>query len=410
MASSSNRNPSQNPTERGKAITTAISTKTFSEKAVKFEEQFNRLIPHAIRRSQLLTGQRVVGLLVNLWMQSESVRECLPSTILNAAALACAVGLEFNNALGQSYIIPYEISRKIGGQWIKRKEATWQAGYRGLLTLAQRSDKVEVPYAQLVMPDDFFDYEHGTSEFLRNKPAQRDPHANIADEFTHAYFYVKMRSGYYSFHVMAREDVLAIRDKSAQSVFDDEGNPKPSSPWNKFAGEMIRKTPTKQHLKYLDLTSHLSMATGLDDQAEAGAAQDVVIDWKDYSTEDVDNDKKPQTQGYGPGESKQTAKQPDGQTARQPNGQQPEQSEPQPAGPLPGMFEEEPPHDDTRSMTADDTKGPFSNDMFYPEEYESLFEDAKRNGHCQNKAQFGALGGRWNATKGEFVKFVRSPK
>lgn len=382
-----NRRPSQNPTEKTKAVAT---TKEFAVVAAKFEEQFDKLLPLQIKRQSIMTGPRVTGLLVNLWMTNEDIRECPPSTIFNAVAQACAVGLEFNSALGQSYIIPYK-------NWKNnhRKEAQWQAGYRGLLTLAQRSEKVESPYAQFVMPEDDFEFEYGTSQFLRHKPAPRNQSRNvnqeILDKFIYAYFYVKMRAGGYTFHVMDREDVLAIRNSSSQGVFDDNGKPKPHSPWNKFAPEMIRKTPTKQHLKYLDLTPHLSMATGLDDQAEAGARQDNFIDWKDYSAEDVDN----QTKGYTPGAG-------DGPKGN--NGQQQDEQGD-------GQESENGPVSVDPDAATDDTKGPFEQWMFgSSESFEQLIALAKQNGHVQNQAQFIGLMGRFDGTKGEFVKMLSQPK
>lgn len=393
-----NRRPSQNPNQAARTALAQTSTKDFSHKAAKFEEQFNKLIPHQIKRSQILTGERVVGLLVNLWMQNESVRECPASTVINAAALACAVGLEFNNALGQSYIIPYNISRKVGGQWTKRKEATWQAGYRGLLTLAQRSEKVEVPYANIVMPEDDFDYELGTNEFLRHKPAARDPKANIIRDFTHAYFYMKMRTGYYSFHVMDREDVLAIRDKSAQAVFDDNGNPKPDSPWNKFPIEMIRKTPTKQHLKYADLTSHLAMALGADDQAEAGVQQDQVIEWKDFSAADMDEE----TKGYvqGAGEPERTQSHPQQQQSEAAHGDVQGPGEPQ------NLWEGEEVAGKSAkpklpAVSADSMLGPFDDSMFSQQEMDWMLEQAKRKKLAINRGQLCGYIGRWEKTKGE---------
>jgi phage RecT family recombinase len=366
----SNRNASQNPTEKG--VGGSLTIRDFSAKALKFEEQFARLIPTTLKKSQLLTGNRVIGLLINLFAQNEDVRKCRPSTILNAAGIACSVGLEFNNALGHSAIIPY------------KDAASWQPMVRGLTTLAYRSGKVASLQAEIVLEGDEFDYEYGTRTFLRHKPADRwtgklmspgDYNTMLLEQWRKAYCVVHFKDGGSpSFMVMDRAQIEYVREKSSKFKDSNDG------PWKNWLESMIRKTPVKAELKYLDLTGEASMATGYDDQAEADVDQDQVIDWKDFSSEDMDNEPKAQTQGTG--ESK-----PHGGTANDA-----------------GATSEKKPN------IPDSQKGPFQEKDFSAEEYMALFDQFKVSGYGTSAAQFTACITRWTATMGELKAYLMSAK
>jgi phage RecT family recombinase len=361
-----NRNASQGPTE--KLVNGALTVKDFSAKALKFEEQFGRLIPTTLKKSQLLTGNRVVGLLINAFAQSEDLRKCRPSTVLNAAGLACAVGLEFNNALGHSAIIPY------------KDAASWQLMVRGGVALAHRSGKVAKIEAEVVLEGDEFDFEYGTKSFLRHKPADRwhgesvsaeKYAASLRDSWRKAYCCVHLRDGSApSFTVMDRAQIEYIREKA--SKFKDS----PDGPWKNWLESMVRKTPVKMQLKFLDLTGESSMAAGYDDQAEADTAQDQVIDWKDYSAEDADHVPKAQTQGTGDSRPHGGASGSDRAAGTQ-------------SAPI-----------------ADEQRGPFKESDFSPELYLELFAQFKKSGYGSNVAQFTGLIMRWQETLGDLKSYL----
>ena len=371
---SNNRNASQNPTERG--VQGALTVKDFSAKALKFEEQFGRLIPTVLKKSQLLTGNRVIGLLINAFVNNEDLRKCRPSTVLNAAGLACTVGLEFNNALGHSAIIPY------------KDAASWQPMVRGLSTLAYRSGKVAKLEAEIVLEGDEFDYEYGTRSFLRHKPADRwqgksmspaEYNAMLLDQWRKAYCVVHFKEGTApSFMVMDRAQIEYIREKSSKFKDSVDG------PWKNWLESMIRKTPVKMELKYLDLTGETSMATGYDDQDEAEVGQDQVLDWKDFSSEDVDHTPKAQTQGTGDSR-------PHGGNANASAGG---------SNPPPGD------NPDQRPTIPDEQKGPFKENDFSPEQYFALFEQFKDSGYGTSPAQFTGCITRWQQTMGELKTYL----
>lgn len=386
-----NRQASRNPTNPAqRAVVGASTVSAFSQKVVKFEEQFKKLIPTTLQRSQILTGQRVVGLLVNLFMTNDDIRECKPSSILNAAGLACTVGLEFNNSLGQSAIIPYNNSKNVNGQWIKTKEAQWQMMYRGGITLAMRSGVVASITSEVVVRQDDFEYEYGTKAFLRHKPAERyEGGVEFHRDWKSAYCLIAFKDGHQAFRVMDRQQIEDVRDKASKG-FD-----KDSSPWVKYEEEMVRKTVTKSELKYLDLTGQASMAAGLDDQAEAGASQDQVIEWKDYSAEDVDEEKKGYVPGTGEGQKASTAP-----------------AAPPPAAKPTGT--NEPPQtlwaqqEAAAAPTAADY-GPFTEDAFSTEDLDWMLAQAKKGKQLNvtNRATLIGYIGRYEGPRQQLIDELR---
>jgi recombination protein RecT len=283
--------------------------------------------------------------------------------------LAASLGLEFNNALGQGYLIPY------------KGVCTFQPGYRGLITLALRSGRVHDVSAQMVLHQDNFEFEYGTNEFLRHRPARRGMDVNPEKDWDCAYALVRYKEGPTSFLVLDRAEIERVRNQSSQSW--QHGR----SPWQTNFEEMVRKTPTKRHLKYCDLSAHLSQAVGMDDQAEAGMAQDNIIDWGDYRdlTPGVEHEPKV-VRGYTPG-----ADAPQQEVNGQAKGDD---------GPPETLWSD----NEAGSGAADDTLGPFTQDMFSPKEWEAALRNFEAAGLGKTAAQLGAYFGRSTKKKGEALR------
>ncbi|GAA4328285.1 recombinase RecT [Flaviaesturariibacter amylovorans] len=67
--------------------------------------------------------------------QNDLLRNCDPTSIYQAAAVAATLDLPLNNNLGFAYIVPYK--QKKNGQYVD--VAQFQMGYKGFIQLAQRS-------------------------------------------------------------------------------------------------------------------------------------------------------------------------------------------------------------------------------------------------------------------------------
>jgi phage RecT family recombinase len=374
-----NKQASRNPTQQAqKVILAGHSLKDFTGKVVKFENQFSRLIPDSLKRSGTLTAERVIGQLANLYSVNEDIQNCRMASILNSAAMACSVGLEFNNAFGHSAIIPY------------KQEATWQPMYRGLITLASRAGRVHDVKAKVVMAQDDFEWEEG-EERLTHRPASRfeNQEFNLLRDWRYVYSRIRWKDapGMPSFYVLDRHEVERVKAVSSKAQSD-------KSPWNTHPEEMIQKTPVKRQLKNIDLSSHTSLAAGWDDQAEAdNVKQDIVLDWKDYRTaEEMDEPKK----GYVPGTDPQPVPPQTQQSQPTPQPQSDPQTQTQQTPPTDGMPKP--------GGVTNDTAGPFTEDMFSVEEFEWLVAQSRKLGKFRTAGQLAGYIGNYEKTKGELLE------
>ncbi len=193
-----------------------------------------------------MTPEFMIRLAVTALHQTPELQNCSMVSIVNSVMLAAQLRLEINTSLGHAWLIPY------------KQVCTFQPGYRGLIELAHRSNEVHDVGAHVVYRNDVFEIEYGDTPHCLHKPAMQDRGAWIG-----AYAAIRYKQGPPSTLFMLREEIEEIRDKCSQSKDSQY------SPWKRFEGEMVRKTPTKRHLKYCRLTiQDLSRAVGLDDQAE----------------------------------------------------------------------------------------------------------------------------------------------
>jgi recombination protein RecT len=192
----------------------------------------------------------MIRLAVSALHQNSELQECSMVSIANSVMLAAQLRLEINTSLGHAWLIPY------------KRVCTFQPGYRGLIELAHRSGRVHDVNAHLVYERDVFELEYGDSPRCYHKPALRD-----RGPWVGAYSTIRYKEGAASSLFLFRDEVEEIRDKASRSKDSEYG------PWKKYPDEMIRKTPTKRHLKYARMSiEDLSRAIGLDDQAEAAAS------------------------------------------------------------------------------------------------------------------------------------------
>lgn len=198
----------------------------------KYQDQFKRALP------KVMDAERFTRIALTAVQQNPDLGNCTPASLLGALLTSAQLGLEVNTPLGQAYIIPYYNSRT------RRKEAQFQPGYRGLITLAYRSGEFQSIDAQVVRENDEFEYELGLNPKLRHIPAT----SNRGD-IVRVYAVYRLKSGGFGFCVMSTEDINKHRDKYSKA-----GS---SSPWQSNWEAMAKKTCLKQALKYAPISSDL---------------------------------------------------------------------------------------------------------------------------------------------------------
>lgn len=208
-------------------------------------EAFIRSLQNSALETVKTNIKKNISDLLFLVRKTPALLNCDVASIAGALKQALGLGLEIHSALGHVFILPYG------------KECQVQLGYRGMLVLIRRSGVVSSISVEVVHKGDDFKYELGLEEKLSHTPK------NESDEVTHAYCIVRFKDGGHQFCVMTKKELDKIKktSKTANS---------PSSPWNTFPEEMMKKTTIRRLFKYLPLSIEMQKAVGLDEEADAG--------------------------------------------------------------------------------------------------------------------------------------------
>lgn len=197
-----------------------------------------------------LTPERLARVAITAISSNPRLLECTKESLALALIEAGQLGLEPNGVMGQAYLVPYHNGR------LKRYEAQFQIGYRGLIELARRSGDVTKIEARVVREGDDFLYEYGLQPKLVHRP---DPSGK--GEITHVYAIAWLRGSDPIFEVMTREEVEAIRRRSKAAD---------SGPWVTDYEAMARKTVVKRLAKYLPLSPEAEAAIEADNRRDVG--------------------------------------------------------------------------------------------------------------------------------------------
>lgn len=110
--------------------------------APSVQEQFN----NALKENR---GSFVASV-IDLFNGDASLQACDPKSVVMEALKAAVLKLPINKALGFSYIIAFNNSKKVAGNWVKVMEPTFQIGYKGYIQLAMRTGQYRTINADFV--------------------------------------------------------------------------------------------------------------------------------------------------------------------------------------------------------------------------------------------------------------------
>ncbi len=247
-----------------------------------------------------MNPDRILQLATTAVKNTPLLLQCHPKSVLGAVMASTALGLEFNTVLQHAFLIPYKKRAFVDGRWLDVYECQFQVGYRGFVVLAYRSPSVKDLRFNAIRRGDTFNHMEGSRSFLEYSK-NLEERGELLGAFSHAH----MGDGGESAVVLAKSDVLKIREKSetfrflrdklaeakrgnnakdiqkAQEKFD-------STPWMQWDDPMWAKTALKQHTRLLPLNPGDQLATGalLDgagDRDDAGT----IIDLSAMSDPDV---------------------------------------------------------------------------------------------------------------------------
>ena len=179
--------------------------------------------------------------------------ECDPVSLMAAFVQSAQFRFLPSGVSGEAYIIPYN------------KDAKFQIGYRGIITLLSRTNKVKSIKAIVVYDNELFEYEEGIETHLRHVPT---PFGSKRGEPVGVYAVAETVNGGYQFMVMSKDQVMAIKGMS-------KAKDSKESPWNSKDPElwMWKKTCLIQLSKLLPQSPDLQQAIEKDYEGEGSGEQ-----------------------------------------------------------------------------------------------------------------------------------------
>ena len=123
------------------------------------------------KRFEELLGKKSVGFVSSVLQVvngSKALQNADTNTVFQAAMMAATLDLPINQNLGFAYIIPYNESRQIEGQWRQVAVAQMQIGWKGFVQLAQRSGQYLRINVTEVYENQFKSYNNLTEELDAN--------------------------------------------------------------------------------------------------------------------------------------------------------------------------------------------------------------------------------------------------
>lgn len=232
--------------------------------------------------TKYLTAERLLTVVVNSIAKTPKLAQCTPHSVLGAAMAAQALGLEPNTPLQLCYLIPYERRYKEGNNWKSMLECQFQIGYRGYISLAERSPRFVELQTEAIHEGDTFEHQMGSETFLRYAKSLRDRGPLLG-----AFLWVKFRSEFgegQRVMVLPVDEILKVRERSetfrtlrarvesaqndkeraaAQKKYED-------TPWVLWEDQMAVKTVVKRGLQQVSLSPALAFAAQVDTASDEG--------------------------------------------------------------------------------------------------------------------------------------------
>lgn len=240
---------------------TDIKTKpaTITDLIKAMEPEIKKALP------SVMTPERFTRIALSAVKNTPKLAECTPMSFLAAMMNAAQLGLEPNTPLGQAYLLPYKNKGQL--------ECQFQVGYKGLLELAFRNERMQSIEAHTVYQNDEFYFEYGLIPTLKHIPAWQD-----RGQVVGFYAVFHLDNGGYQFEVMSKADIDEYAAKYSKAFSSEY------SPWKTNYEAMALKTVLKRLLKTAPIQSDFRKAMSMDESIKT----DLAVDMSEVKNEEVD--------------------------------------------------------------------------------------------------------------------------
>lgn len=234
-------------------------TQTVGAVLERMTPDFRKVLPKHI------TPERLMRVAMSAIRDNPDLLKCHASSLYAAIMSAAQLGLVTDGILGEAYMVPFG---KKNSQW---KICTLIPGYKGYIKLAKQSGLVLDIDCDVVHPDDRFDFERGSTPFIKHRWAETREVMTVKNT-AYAWACIRYKSGGFEFEVLTKDDV-EMRRKRAPS--------RNSMPWKEWWSAMAKKTCIRQLAKRMPLSPELRQfhqAVALEDNYEGGVAAKIVAE------------------------------------------------------------------------------------------------------------------------------------
>ncbi len=186
------------------------------------------------------TVRRIVAFMANAAMKTPALYSCDKQSIMKVMLDCCTLGIEPNGR--DAHVIPYNNRDGASAQLI--------IDYKGMITLATKSERIASIRAEVVCANDDFDWCNG---HITHHINWKSPRGDMVAVYAIALF----KDGHEETAVLQKHEVDAVRKRSRASN---------SGPWVTDYNEMAKKTAVRRLSKYLPLSPAATAAIAYDDQ------------------------------------------------------------------------------------------------------------------------------------------------
>ena len=222
-------------------------------------KDFNLVIRNQNTQAYLVDvlGEKKDGFVANLTTlvaNDRNLQQCEPTTLMYAAMTATALDLPLDKNLGQAYVIPFKNGRA------GNTEAQFQIGWKGLVTLAQRSGTIRLLNATDVREGELKKRNLLTGQIVIEPVDEREKKPVIGYAA-----YVMLANGFEKTVYMSKEEVEAHAKRYSQTYRSSNQYTRNSSKWTTDFDAMALKTVLKQLInKWVPKDTKMNMAIQAD--------------------------------------------------------------------------------------------------------------------------------------------------